>query len=95
MDLDGANFWLWKFARCEFPAMKICTVRISGYGNLHLQGSPLRGPVEGPRKLTPMLHANGGKLVDALIMMLGTERPLVAATPTKLLDLQWTRKAKC
>ena len=28
--------------------MEICTVRIYGYGNLHLQGSPLRGPVEGP-----------------------------------------------
>ena len=31
--------------------MEICTVRISGYGNLHLQGSPLRGPVEGPPNL--------------------------------------------
>ena len=33
---------------CEFPAIEICTVRISGYGNLHLPWSPLSGPVEGP-----------------------------------------------
>ena len=35
---------------CEFPAMEICTMRISGYGNLHLQGSPLSGSLEGPPK---------------------------------------------
>ena len=28
MDFHGSPW-------CEFPAMEICTVRISGYGNLH------------------------------------------------------------